>query len=216
MVDVATASGKVLAGLFGAVGRLRPADKPLHPRGTVRAGRLRRFGLAAPCGVAWLDEPGADEVTVRLSRAVGLPAWLPDVMGLAIRVPLSADSHADLLLASTGLGTLSRYVLVPARDPSHATYSTLLPYRTPVGPAFLAARPAGDRRFQLSVAIGGGRWSQFGVLDLGSPMPPAAEPAFDPMTNTFPDLPPYEWVARLREGAYRAARRSRHDDRRNP
>ena len=41
-------------------------------------------------GVAWLDEPGADDVVVRLSRGGGLPAWCPDVHGLALRHPMAA------------------------------------------------------------------------------------------------------------------------------
>ena len=49
-------------------------------------GRIYRHGLDPGTGVPWIDEPGEDEV-VRLSRAIGLRG-LPDIHGLAVRVPV--------------------------------------------------------------------------------------------------------------------------------
>lgn len=218
--------GRGLAGLFGVAGRLRPTEKPLHPRGSVSSGTVRRFGLRDAIGVPWVDEPGEDEVTVRTSRAVGLPGGLPDVLGLAIRVPVDGDRHGDLLLASTGLGRISRFVLVPARDVQAATFSTLLPYRAPTGAVLIAATPVASGSgadFELQVARPGGPWRRFGAVDVaaagangGDGAAPDAEIAFDPMTNTIPGLQPYEWVRQLRQRSYGAARRSRADARVHP
>jgi hypothetical protein len=211
--------GKGLAGVFGTAGRLRPATKPLHPRGSVSAATLERFGLSEPTGVDWLDNTGVDEVVVRLSRSIGLPGPLPDVLGLAIRVPLGPDRHGDLLFSTTGCGPVGRFVLRPARDPA-SRYSTLLPYRAPSGPLLLAAAgstgPAGELRFDLQVASPRGPWQRFGTV-IVSPEPASDEyVAFDPMTNTIPGLEPYEWVRQLRARSYRAARHSRGDERVHP
>ena len=81
--------GALLASATGALASVRRAAKPLHPDGEVVAGRLHRRGAGAGAprtGVPWLDEPGEDDVEVRRSRAIGLPSWLPDIHGLAVRV----------------------------------------------------------------------------------------------------------------------------------
>jgi hypothetical protein len=212
-------SGRVLAAAFSAAGRLRPDSKPLHPRGAVTSATLRRFGLADGCGVPWLDEPGVDSVLVRLSRSLGLPAPWPDVLGLAVRVPMAEGGHADLLMSSTGTGALSRFLLVPARRPGAATYSTLLPYRAPTGAVLLAATPAPGPdalRFDLRLAPPRGRWRVFANLQVRAADACDEDIAFDPMTNTVPGLRPYDWVRQLRAGSYRAARHARGDQRVRP
>ena len=88
VVDVpARAGGTVLATGIRLLSALRRPAKPFHPHGTVLHGVVRRHGGERPSGVAWLDEAGEDEAVVRLSRAVGLPAPVPDIFGVAIRVP---------------------------------------------------------------------------------------------------------------------------------
>src|SRR4051812_33787953 len=91
-----TAGGALLATATRSVAALRPAAKPLPPRGRVVAGRLYRYGSARSSGVPWLDEAGQDDVVARRSRALGLPGSLPDVHGLAVRVPVGAGRHGDL------------------------------------------------------------------------------------------------------------------------
>lgn len=83
---VASAGGQVLRAATGAL-TLRPAAKPFHPRGHVVTATLHRFGAEPRTGAEWLDTAGVDEVLVRQSRAIGLPAPLPDIFGLAVRVP---------------------------------------------------------------------------------------------------------------------------------
>jgi hypothetical protein len=195
---------------FGAVARLRAADKPLHPRGRLTSGTVTRQGLDAPVGVPWIDEPGSDTVTVRLSRSVGLPAPLPDVHGLAVRVPV-VDGHADLLLATTGRGRIGRFVFRPSVDRSARVYTTLLPYRTSSGPLLVAAFPTDSDgpAFDLACASLQGAWRTFAHLEIGTDHHEDPTVSFDPVLNTLPGLDPYGWVASLREGSYVAARRAR-------
>lgn len=210
----ATVPGAVLSGVFGAAGRLRPTAKPLHPRGTLHSAVVRRSGLAEPSGVPWLDEPGTDQALIRLSRATGVPDPLPDIHGLALRVPVG-DRHADLLFASTGLGPITRFTLFAARRASRHPYSTLLPYRTPSGPLLLAAIPVDEDAPHLTLAVASmrGPWRTFGQLqiDEGPVDAPTGDESvsFDPVTNQLPGLDYYPWAAQLREGAYRASRSSR-------
>lgn len=210
-----SAAGAVLTGLFAAAARLRPTQKPLHPRGQLVSGTIHRVGMEPRVGVPWIDEPGTDTVRVRLSRAIGLPSGWPDIFGLAIRVPISSGGHGDLLFASTGRSVVGRFVLVPGREPTETVYSTLIPYRTPQGPLLLAVRPTSERILELACARPGGRWRSFARLELASSpegdLGDAEEvgPSFDPVLNQIPSLEYYPWAARLREGAYRAARGSR-------
>jgi hypothetical protein len=205
----ASGTGRVLATLTGLVAAVRPAAKPLHPRGELVRGTITRSGDGPRSGVDWIDTPGESAVVVRTSRAAGLPAPLPDVHGLAVRVSVAADRTADLLFSTTGLGRLSRYLLVPSRHPTTAPMTTLLPYRSPTGPISLAVVPAGARRFTLLWARPSSTWHAFGrlVLEPG----PGADPtlSFDATVNTLPGLPNYAWVVRLRAPAYASARRSR-------
>src|SRR3954447_10443893 len=107
------ALGRVVAVPLAALSRLRH-DRPMHPRGVVVSAVLTRHGSAAPWGVPWLDQPERDEVVVRLSRGFGVPAPLPDLIGLAVRIP-GDDGPVDLLLSSSGAGPLGRRVVVPRR-----------------------------------------------------------------------------------------------------
>ena len=190
---------------------VRPAAKPLHPDGSVVRGTLRRHGDGATSGVAWLDERGEDEVRVRQSRAIGLTGPLPDIFGLAIRVPRTDGEHGDLLLASTGLGPLTRYTLTASRSPYGRPLTTLLPYRAPVGPVLLGATWRSENQIDLAWALRSGAWVQFAELRLhGDPIDgPDAEISFDPLRHELPGLANYEAVRRLREPAYLTARLSR-------
>ena len=207
----ATGGGLALGLAARGLGALRPAAKPLHPSGRVVTGRLRRHGLAAATGVRFLDEPGDEKVLVRESRSVGLPGRLPDIQGLAIRVTNPDGSPGDVLLASTGWGRLTRFLLTPSRTTYGRPMTTLLPYRTPQGPLLLGARSERAGVVQLSCALAGGPWRPFADLvvsdeDAGDPTV-----SFDPVLHPVPGLEQYPAVVRLREPAYHFARRSRED-----
>ncbi len=217
----ARAGGALLGALSDAVARVRHA-KPLHPRGAVLAGHLRRHGSTS--GAAWVDATGDDEVLVRLSRGGGLPAWLPDVHGLALRVPDGAAT-ADLLLSTTGAGPWLRHVLAPHLDATAGTWTSLVPYRGPRGSLMIGGRAVERRalpadavalaaelgarplRVRLAWAAGEGPWVPFATLDVGG----AAGPALDPDVHFDPLVPPTGlalpgWVAALRAPAYARAR----------
>ena len=110
------AGGQALRAATSTLAAARPAAKPLHPQGSVVPGVIERYG-SLRTGAAWLDEAGRDDVLVRQSRAVGLPAVAPDIFGLAVRVLLDEETHGDLLFASTGLGRVSRFTLTASRSP---------------------------------------------------------------------------------------------------
>lgn len=208
----ASTAGSLLAGATRLLSRLRPSLKPLHPRGDVLSGTLVRIENVHRSGVRWLDTAGTDEVIARLSRAVGLPPSLPDVHGIAIRIPVD-HHHADLLFASTGLGPVTRFLLLPGREIATRPLTTLLPYRGPHGPIFLGCRPTGRvtgaatrRSFTLLWSHRRGEWVEFARLDLLDTSGPDPAISFDPVANPLPGLPAYDWVRRLREPAYRTAR----------
>jgi hypothetical protein len=207
----AEAGGAVLGAGARGLGAVRPARKPLHPAGRVVTGRLRRRGLEQPLGVTFLDEPGDQEVLVRESRAVGLPAPLPDIHGLAVRVTNSDGSPGDLLLATTGWGRLTRFVLAPSRSAYGRPMTTLLPYRTAAGPVLLGARSPSPGLVELACAVGGGAWRPFAELVVSQEDAPDAQISFDPVLHQVTGLEQYPAVLRLREPAYRSARSSRGD-----
>ena len=209
VVSVASrAGGVVLEGATRALALVRRAPKPLHPRGTVWQAELTRTGSLLPTGVPWLDEPGTDRAIVRVSAAIGLPHGWPDLQGLAIRLPEHGD--ADLLLASTGVGPLTRFLLRPVKSSGWHLSTTLLPYKGPQGPLLLAAAPTGEGQYVLLRAEGQGPWVAFAVLRLLHEAD--EEPSFDPVRRPLPGLANYDWVARLRAPSYREAREDRGED----
>lgn len=207
MVAVSSSLGAALGALTRAAGALRPADKPLHPRGEVRRGTLRRHGLRPGVGVAFLDEAGEDDVLLRESRAAGLPAPLPDVHGLALRV-LLPDGPGDVLMNTAGFGRWTRYALVPTRSAYARPLSTLIPYRTTAGPVLLGARGLGPDLLEVSCAVDGGPFRAFGEVELG-PGHGDQDLSFDPVAHTLPGLKQYDVARRLRAPSYAAARSSR-------
>lgn len=204
--NAATVAGGILAGATRQLARARSAPKPLHPIGDVVTGTLTRTGSTGS-GVPWLDLPGTDEVTIRLSRAVGLPDAVPDIHGLALRLP-TRDAHADVLLANTGLGLITRFVLMPCRDIRSRPLTSLLPYLGPFGPLLLGARPTSDdpMRFELLWSHWLSPWVRFADLWIDGATGPDQDISFDPIANPVPGLEHYEWVRRLRSPAYRSAR----------
>ncbi|MET0931415.1 MAG: hypothetical protein ABWX74_17980 [Aeromicrobium sp.] len=216
----AVVPGRVLQGVFGAVALVRSAAKPLHPSGRLHPVVIRSFGLTGTdrVDVPWIDEPGESDGIARFSRATGLPAALPDIHGLAIRIA-DADEEgtsADILMATTGLGPVSRFVLRPSRTPAESTYSTLFPYSTSGGALLLAAVPdlRDPARLFLVLARPRGDWRVFGDLmieDSDAARTGDESISFDPIVHQIEGLAYYAWATRLREGAYRAARRTRGD-----
>jgi len=203
-----SAAGTALSATIRTVAALRPASKPLHPDGVVVTGTLERRGSAVPTGSAWVDEPGQDEVVVRLSRAIGLPEAVPDIHGLAVRVPTPAG-EGDLLFASTGWGPVGRFVLTFGGGPESRPLTTLLPYRTSTGPVLLGVRANDPQVYEMSWCRPRGDWRPFAELRLSDDDAKDQAISFDPVRNQLPGLGQYPWVRLLREPSYRSARRSR-------
>jgi len=216
LLSLGSGAGALLAGVFRVVGTLR-RDRPLHPRGVTVGAVVSTTGQAAT-GVPWLDEAASTEVTIRVSRATGLPRPLPDIHGLALRVPASAlgtEAPADLLFAGTGDSALGRFILAPRLRPDAGPMTTLLPYRTARGPLLLRLVPSGGLRhdgrvpagYALSYAVGTGPWREVGDVRMGALLPePVDRVRHDPVLNLLPGTRQYGFVGRLREPSYRAAR----------
>lgn len=133
----------------------------------------------------WLGVPlagGAPErrALLRLSRAIGLPDALPDVLGFALRV-FDADGEGgvqDLLLSSSGSRPVLRHALAPGRDPVQASYSSLTPFTVGEKRLLVAAFPrsagVGGRveggRFELATAPVKGEWTTFAEVEVGEPL----------------------------------------------
>ena len=222
MADLARAAGRLVGVPLAAVARLR-RGKPMHPRGAVFSAVLERHGSDVARGVPWLDEAGTQPVAVRLSRGAGLPAPLPDLLGLAVRLPSDSGAPIDLLLSSTGRGAVTRLLPAPRRDTA-AVYSSIMGYRSDAGTLRIAALPEDDDlpsepaplaqavardglSFTLAVARGLGPWVPFGRLVLGEPAGPL-DPAirFDAVLHPPPGLVPDGPMARFRAPAYAKAR----------
>ena len=204
---VGAVPGAVLGAVFGLTAKAR-RDKPLHPAGRVGRGRVRITEPRPDLGVPLLARRGSHPCLVRWSRAVGLPAPLPDVEGFALRFE---DPSADLLFASTGTGILSRYLLVPRVPGRHGAQTTLLPVATAGGPTMFAVRPLAEtgeppRQFELSVSERNREWQPVGVVEVES-WGPDLPTRFDPVSNLLPGTRQYPVVRFLREPSYLMARR---------
>lgn len=217
MPRAARATGLALGAVVAVVRRWRP--RPLHPTGTVLIGTLHLDGDAAP-GAAALGAPVTHPVTVRVSRAAGLPAPLPDVFGLAVHWTVD-DRPQDILLSATGLGRITRFLLAPRFRPLGGGFGTLMPFRDLDGrPVLLAAAPVGTRPHgrhstRTTALVGadlvllsahpGERWHRLGTLRCG-PAVAGDAPRVDPVRHAPGALDTYRWAAALRAPAYRAAR----------
>lgn len=219
----------VVAAAFQTAARVRHA-RVFHPRGIRLAGRFRPTQKYEP----WFGA-GDRAVIARLSKGLGSPVGVPDVLGLAFRV-LDRDDHPwDFALATTGRGTLGRFVFTPARGWSTACFGSLLPYRFgDASPAWLFAEPldaealpntaslqaVGDYlddqviRYTLTADGLGSPAETIGELDLRR-----AEPGehrtdfFDPVLNHPAEVTLVPNVVnRIRESAYTGSRRGRDDE----
>jgi hypothetical protein len=118
--DVAEAAARPLseasAALFAVLSAAR-GKRFFHPFGSAFEGTVTFL----PDGD--LPFSGSHRAIVRLSRGAGLPGPLPDVLGLALRIP---DLDQDLLLATSGENAATRHMLLPAAGFFQRPYSTVL------------------------------------------------------------------------------------------
>ncbi|MEV6958943.1 phosphodiesterase [Streptomyces sp. NPDC051207] len=227
-------------GVADLLARWRSAPA-LHPHGVLCTGTLTVTGRAdSGWGVPWLDRPGSYRVTVRWSRALGLPRRLPDGLGLAVRVE-DADGPGrtlDLLFTSSRAGRFGRHLPLLRPHALTGPYSTLLSYRTGDRERVLAAFPvpgpsgAGEAtmptlwqelarrpvRFDLRAAAPDEPWSTFASLSLEAahPAPATSTLSYDPYAHSLPRLRPTGRLRRLRDAAYAGSRHGREGRRRHP
>jgi len=227
----------VTRALASAVARLRHG-RAMHPRGLMVGATLdvlgaREHGVGQQAseqvsrqvsrhgvrgiGVPVLDEPGVHQVVARLSKGGSLPGALPDVLGLAVRLP----GPLDVLLSTCGAVP---WLLRPRTSFTAGPYSSLAPYETDAGPVWIVAWPEGPpvpadpallphalRRgpllFRLRAVSRDGS-STVATLRVHTPLPDV-DVAFDPVLNDHPSLRQRRWLRRLRRSAYLGSRQAR-------
>jgi hypothetical protein len=197
-----------------------------HPDGVMAEGILER--VAPP------DEGlpmQSCDVIGRVSKGIGLRGPLPDIAGLAWRIPPPQDLRScvpwDVLLASTI--THSRYLLAPVRSWSGTTFSSLMPLRFNGGIWWVRARlvtkidepglsldpirnqiDSGEIAFDVEQAAGTGGFSPLARLILRHVDPSRDDVAFDPVLHSDEDVRLVPgWLADLRRVAYRRSREGR-------
>ncbi|MGB6209136.1 phosphodiesterase [Mycobacterium sp.] len=200
-----------------------------HPDGVLAEGSIERLapahsGLPVPSG----------SVIVRLSKAVGTPGALPDVIGLALRiVPQSNMSTGwDILLASAGSGVLGRTIgLRPVTSWTGHTMTSLVPLHYREINWWLRARIAtkidgpgvslasvrdqldrGEIEIELDQARGTSYFCPLARATLTGVFTPQLgdDVSFDPVRHTAQGVELYpRWLADLRARAYDRSREGR-------
>ena len=163
-------------------------------------------------GAPLFDVPGEHRAIARLSRSVGLPKPLPDILGIALRV---LDAHGPkrdqdfLLVTSVDLPVLHHLILPGPLGPYGQSYSCVLPYRVGDRLRLVGAVP---RRpdFDLAVAPVAGRWTPVGRIRLGEKLSQEAsfQLRFNPW-NCGGGIRPTGPFQGIRDPAYRGSQEAR-------
>lgn len=196
---------------FALLAWLRSAPA-FHPTGAMYEGRAQVRGPGPlPLGeVACL---------IRLSKGIGTPRGVPDLLGIAVR--LEHDPPVDVLATSSAGSSLwRRSVLRPARRWGGTTFTSLMPW-VRSGQRFVAVLEAPDggrdspepdalrgalpATFRLRV-VGRHGDAQVGTIEVLA-QSDRERPAFDPVLHPPPTwhLAP-RWLSVLRERAYAGSR----------
>ena len=207
-----------------AAARLRHG-RAVHTPGQAFVGTMRSETERPP----WLPLPPNGQVVARLSKGAGTPGAVPDVLGLALRLPApTADRPWDVLLSSAGSGPLGRAVPWPARSWSRARFSSIAPWRVADRLWWLLARLGDEHRVDPpgaalpTVASLPITLTLFAVTASGHRCPAATVTLtdadadgrcpewFDPLGTTpaGTELVP-RWLTTLRDEAYRGSRDGR-------
>ncbi len=199
-MDLLSLPRAAVATALGTATALRGA-RVFHPHGRSYDALVTVDG-GLGTGAALLDTPRRHQGVVRLSRGAGLPSPLPDVEGLALRLPGQGLGGAplDLLINSAWRFAFVPSVIAP-------TWSAILPHRTPSGRlVLLGARPQ-DGGFALLAAAPLGTWRQWGRLTLGAELD-GEDLRFAPTVGAA-DLRPVELFRTLRARSYDASQAAR-------
>lgn len=215
-----------VAALPARLGAALRRRRLFHPDGVLAEGILER--IAPPD--EGLPMPSCD-VIGRVSKGIGLRGGMPDVAGLAWRIPPPQDLRScgpwDVLLASTLAG--GRVALAPVRSWSGATFSSLMPMRFRDGIWWVRARLTTDIDsqglsldairdridsdgidFDIEQAAGTGSFLPLARLTLRHVDPSNDDVAFDPIMHSDDDVRMVpSWLADFRRAAYRRSREGR-------
>jgi hypothetical protein len=199
-----------------------------HPVGVVAEGILERV---APSNEG-LPMASCD-VIGRVSKGIGLRGALPDIAGLAWRMPPQQDLRSctpwDVLLASTVGSSVGRLILRPAFSWSGTTFSSLMPLRYQGGVWWVRARlstvidtpglslatvadqiTSGEIDFDIEQAAGTADFLPLARLTLRNVDPTCDDIAFDPALHSDPEVKLVPgWLGDFRRAAYRRSREGR-------
>jgi|SRR4051794_428641 hypothetical protein len=217
---------------FAALSHLRGA-RIFHPHGITLRGQLTVSDGEGLEGTDLFRPERDAQVLVRLSKGVGLPDPLPDILGVAVRVvdAYGTGDHQDLLLATTMPTVVGRFVLSPRGHFDNGAYSSLLPYRigrqahlfgasvengssTPMRTLDDVASVATTGG--LTVVLGAARvlrpWRPIASISATSVVPSEEGEAlrFDPW-RTGGGIEPHGLLQRVRRRAYPGSQRGRPD-----
>lgn len=206
----ANVTGATIGTVLGAIAAIR-RGKAVHPKGEVFEGRLKVSGEpAAPSKARLLSTPAEHRVIVRLSRSLGLPRPLPDLFGIAIRVPdaYGPGRDQDLLLVTSADLPIVHHIFLPALGPQGRPYTSSLPYRAGEDTFIVGALPRGATRFDIAVAAPMGRFRPVAQLELGERLPPELDALrFNPW-NTGGGMDPVGVLNGARDVAYKLSQAS--------
>ncbi|KHO18083.1 hypothetical protein [Mycolicibacterium setense] len=191
-----------------------------HPSGVLARGTLER---TAPTSRG-LPLYSCD-VVGRLSKGVGTPDSVPDIAGLAWRMPPQLSGTPwDVLLASTLAG--NRFVLWPANSWTGITFSSVMPLRFDGALWWLRARlttefdggglsldsvnsqlERGGIQFDIEQSPATGEFEPLARLSLRQKLPHGRDVSFDPALHEADGvrLVP-NWLADVRRSAYHSSR----------
>lgn len=203
------AGGTAAALAFWSIAKLRGA-RAFHPNGSTFNGEVEVSVADDAPHAELFTQAGTYPARIRVSRGIGLPRPLPDVLGFALKIPdrYGPGADQDLLLASSGPSKVARRLLRPRAEPTGAWYSSILPFRAGstdllIGAEHVASAPD---TFLLRFAEPAGDWHRFATVRVGEP---TGEPtSFDPW-HTGPDLVPSGILNQLRASAYQGSRGGR-------
>jgi hypothetical protein len=202
-----------------------------HPDGVVAEGVIDRL---APVD-AGLPLPSA-KIVARVSKALGTPNGLPDIIGLAFRILSHGDSSAecdwDVLLASALPVPIIRSIgLRPVTSWTGSSMTSLAPLRYHDANWWLRARITTQidgsglsldgirnalQQGEIAIDVDQGRatsaFHPLARVTLTNPTP-GRDVSFDPVLHTAPDVEMYpHWLADLRAYAYAQSREGRAKD----
>jgi hypothetical protein len=220
------------AALFGGLATLR-RRRSLHPDGASYHATVQIDGDPDFEGAPLLAHTASHAALVRFSRGAGLPPWLPDVLGLALRLcdAHGPGHHQDLLMATSAKPPVLHHLLLPGvRGPFGQPYSTILPYRAGRGIRLFGALPLrapdhdrrsdldeftavaerGEACFALAVAAPFRGWRRIGSIEVGAVLAidTGERLCFSPW-NTGGGIRPAGPFQGLRGPAYGASQRAR-------